>query len=377
MEAVVNWLKRNWIWLGMAAVMIGLGWKLFSTYAEKLPYVSNDHTAWSSFGSLLSGFFTLTGTVATIATLLFLARQNKSIQKVTQAQLDSLTFDRYINHRKLFFENLIEIEKVIGGGLRFRDPSLLYDTIFSENNPNNCKFRVAPVLSTNGVVGNHVGSIVQHAVGVKSFVTTANPDPSFNLLEQFLLDLKFIAEDCLMVRTDRKPREGDAIIQDVHQCFNIFSIEEFLYPALKVINVILKFTGNEKIDLPMSQLSLTTIRHGLIRLNYSGINNFTFSVYKEIEGLGFLFDSLVELKCVNDNGRFLFPQSVSCLEKALASAHSVSDLKNKFTLLSVVEECLREVENSCYGIDDDVNKSLAISLRNKLKEKYEYLRNAR
>lgn len=377
MKAFWKYLTRNWMWLGMAAVVVGLGGKLFYTYSEMFPYVSDQHAAWSSFGSLLAGFFTLTGTVATIATLLFLARQNKSIQKVTQAQLDSLTFDRYISHRKLFFENLIEIEKVIGGVLRFRDPSLLYDTIFSENNPNNCKFRVAPVYNANGVVGNHVGSIVQHAVGVKSFLAAANPDPSFGLLEQFLLDLKFIAEDCLMVRTDRKPREGDAIVQDAHQCFNIFSIEEFLYPAFKVINMILKFTGNEKIDLPMSQVSLTTIRHGLIRLNYSGIYNFALSVYKEIEDLGFLVDSLVELRCVSDNGSFLFPQSVSCLENALGSADLVSDLKSKFTLSSVVEVCLREVEHSCYGIDDDANKSLAISLRNKLKEKYDYLRSAR
>lgn len=373
MNAVWKWLKRYWMWHGMAAVMMGLGGSLFFTYAKKLPFVSNDHTAWSSFGSLLSGFFTLTGTVATTATLLFLAHQNKSIQKVTQAQLDSLTFDRYINHRKLFFEKLIEIERVIGSVLRFRDPNFLYDTIFSDNNPNNCTFRVGPVYEAHGVRGNHIGLLIQTAERLRFFLATDDPDPSLDVIEHFLLDLNFIAEDCLMVRTDKKPREGDVIVQDAHQCFNMFSLEDFLDPALKITNMLLKFTGNETIDLPISQASSRAIRHGLMRLNCSGINNFGVSVYKEIQDISFLFDSLVGLMSIDNHGDILFPQSVNCLEIALSSADLVSALKNKFTLLSIVEGCLREVENNCYVIDDYANKSLAVFWRNKLKVKYDDL----
>ena len=57
-----KWFGANWIWLAVVGVMLagvgGLGYKIFSTYAEQLPYISNDHTAWASFGSLLAGFFT-------------------------------------------------------------------------------------------------------------------------------------------------------------------------------------------------------------------------------------------------------------------------------------------------------------------------------
>ena len=104
-----QWLGANWMWLTIVGVMLfgvtGLGYKIFSTYVATFPYISNEHTAWASFGSLLAGFFTLTGTVATVATLLFLAHQNKAMHKVTQAQLDSMTFERYINHRNFFLNS--------------------------------------------------------------------------------------------------------------------------------------------------------------------------------------------------------------------------------------------------------------------------------
>ncbi|TCT98764.1 hypothetical protein [Pseudomonas sp. LP_4_YM] len=85
MKLDLGWWKERWVWIAMILLIVVLGYVLFSTYAEKLPYVSNNHSAWASFGALLAGFFTLTSTLATVATLLFLARQNKGMQKVTQA----------------------------------------------------------------------------------------------------------------------------------------------------------------------------------------------------------------------------------------------------------------------------------------------------
>jgi hypothetical protein len=84
---------------------------IFITYGVSLGPRSHDHTAWSSFGSMLAGVFTLFGTTATIATLLFLNAQFKEQQKVTAKQIEALTFEQYVNHRKLFFERLNEIEE--------------------------------------------------------------------------------------------------------------------------------------------------------------------------------------------------------------------------------------------------------------------------
>lgn len=166
-DAVVKCFKRNWIWIAMAVVMAGLGYKLFSTYAEKLPYVSNEHAAWSSFGSLMAGFFTLTGTVATIATLLFLARQNREMQKVTKAQMDTLTFERYINHRKLFSDHLSELVATHKNTFVFRDPSRLYNSIFPDNSPHHCDFSAAPTYDENDDGTNHIGLLYRKFEKVK------------------------------------------------------------------------------------------------------------------------------------------------------------------------------------------------------------------
>lgn len=64
----------------------------FWQYDVYLGSISHDHAAWSSFGSLLSGVFTIVGAGATIATLLFLNNQNKDMQKVTQAQVNALRY---------------------------------------------------------------------------------------------------------------------------------------------------------------------------------------------------------------------------------------------------------------------------------------------
>lgn len=49
---------------------------IFGLYWWKLGPISTDHAAWSSFGSLLSGVFTIVGAGATMGTLLFLGKQN-------------------------------------------------------------------------------------------------------------------------------------------------------------------------------------------------------------------------------------------------------------------------------------------------------------
>lgn len=125
------------LWLGVlfvGLIIVGaLAWWLFSKYNEYLPYVSHDHAAWGSFGSLLSAFITLGGFVITIATLLFLNSQSQDQKSFIDWQKKTQGFDWYIKHRQLFMERLRELQTTFGEQIRFRNPEKLYEGIFPDN----------------------------------------------------------------------------------------------------------------------------------------------------------------------------------------------------------------------------------------------------
>jgi hypothetical protein len=166
----VGFTKIAWLLGVPLALFTGI---VFYLYGHHLGPISDQDGPWSSFGSLLSGVFTLIGAVATVGTLLFLGKQNKEMQKVTQAQLDSLTFERYINHRKLFSDHLNELVDVHKGAFKFRDPSHLYNSIFTDNSPHHCSFTVAPTYGENGDGTNYIGDMLAKLNRLRTFLDRA------------------------------------------------------------------------------------------------------------------------------------------------------------------------------------------------------------
>ncbi|PBJ12925.1 hypothetical protein BSF43_18800 [Pseudomonas ogarae] len=122
-------MKANWILAGVGiavgvGVLVAVG--VLCAYGYYLGPVSKLTTDWGSFGSVMSGAFTLLSSFATIGTLLFLyLQQVKSEERqvaldaenlakqqkhdvVVEKQLAALTFEQYLNHRKVFIERLNE-----------------------------------------------------------------------------------------------------------------------------------------------------------------------------------------------------------------------------------------------------------------------------
>ncbi|NJP03570.1 hypothetical protein HBH25_22335 [Pseudomonas sp. hsmgli-8] len=93
-------MKPKWILVGIAtAVWTGLlvAVGVLGVYWYKLGPISGLATDWGSFGSVLSGAFTLLSSLATIGTLLFLYLQKiKSEQR--QKQVDIENADRQDKH---------------------------------------------------------------------------------------------------------------------------------------------------------------------------------------------------------------------------------------------------------------------------------------
>ena len=123
---------------------------IFYLYAHNLGDISHGDGPWSSFGSLLSGVFTLFGSGATVGTLLFLSKQNQDMQRVTQAQLSAMNFEQYINHRRLFMDRLVELQDIFENKFVFVDGGRLYSKIFPNNGPANLEFTVAPFSNESG-----------------------------------------------------------------------------------------------------------------------------------------------------------------------------------------------------------------------------------
>lgn len=327
----------------MSLVIAGLGYKLFSTYAEKLPFVSNEHTAWASFGSLLSGFFTLTGTVATIATLLFLARQNKSMQKVTQAQLDTMTFERYISHRKLFIDLLTELEMNCGKVFKFRDPTLLYNSVFPNNSLHHCELSVEPTYDENGDGTNHLGKMYAKFSKVKSlFDLPTFPNQKGHELIKELIDLRY---EMLMIAQTSPSREGDVTLHGQEQGFNIFHLERFMQNAVKIGNMIFRFTKNPDLDIREFKIDSAIHRDYFIKAFYVEQQKSDLTIVKQnkfLSDLAWVRESVAALK---EGDEIMFPDARKHLDFKFGSFSRLEELVDRVILLGLVNICLTDIKS--------------------------------
>lgn len=352
MKAVLKWLGANWMWLTIVGVILpGVGWlgvKIFFTYAATFPYISDKHEAWASFGSLLAGFFTLTGTVATVATLLFLAHQNKTMQKVTQAQLDTLTFERYINHRKLFFDQLDSLVTAHKNTFRFRDPSHLYSALFPENSPHHCVFKVDAAYHNNGDPSNRVAEIYYWLDSIMLFLNRAYfTDIQSNF---FLSDLITLQNDLLMYESTGEVRDGDLFYMDERYGINIYSLEDFFVPALVIANVLLKFVGNEEVHVNQFDYKSDVIRKGLIVNSVSVNTVFPVKVRRTIKGVPILFYVYSVVLDFRKGYEYILPDVVRLLRDTFDSADSVNKLSDGLEFDKLVQKCLGYVHQVEEGL---------------------------
>lgn len=325
----------------MGFIILIAGCVLFTMYGIYLPYFSNEHAAWSSFGSLLSGFFTLTGTVATIATLLFLSKQNKDQQKVTQAQLDTLTFERYINHRKLFTDHLNELVATQKNVFTFRDPSHLYNSIFTMNSPHHCEFSVPPTYDENGDGTNHVGLLYRKLERIKSALDLAQPDADD--VDQLVHDLIDLSYDLLMIEPVGNRRIGDVVLMDSVYGFNIFALNEFIDPAVKIANMIFRFTNNAVIDGQLIQGNSYFVREEMLNVFFPESKKTSLRVFNNIVGLDILISVFMISQKLYEGNDYLFPNTVNLLRQKLFSVDDVNGLAVKDNFDDVLNVCCNEV----------------------------------
>lgn len=257
---------REYPWIsGVIGVGLLFILVIFITYGFSLGPRSHDHTAWSSFGSMLAGVFTLFGTTATIATLLFLNAQFKEQQKVTAKQIQAVTFEQYVNHRKLFFERLKEIEDSLDGKVKFKNHDNLYHNIFPQNSPHQCLFTVEIVSGELAKVYDlsdmHSSYILLKGMLEKSQWLPIEAD----ILVKHLI----MMPNALSFLHVGDEYDGDMELEGYNFGINIYSIDEYVNRVTTILNAFLTFTGNSPVPSIVHRAESYELRKALMQ-NFEG-----------------------------------------------------------------------------------------------------------
>ncbi|WP_025822459.1 hypothetical protein [Shewanella marina] len=131
----------------------------FNFYYADFPFtlpipLSRDNAEWGNFGSFISGVFGFVSAMATVFTLLYIAKQHKEImtlqEKVTAdqkylaaKQLEVIAFEKHEKHLAAFISNCIEIEGIVLNQLEMKYKRTLYKDIFYDNSYKNTDYTVS------------------------------------------------------------------------------------------------------------------------------------------------------------------------------------------------------------------------------------------
>lgn len=140
-KSYLNYLL--WAIVVLALAFVGM---VIFLYWYSLGGISSEASDWGSFGSLLSGLFTLLAVIAAGAAFIV----SKQQLGLTRIQLDklikfqekqeaALEFERYLKHRELFFQLCLDIERQTEGRLIFKRVEDLYLSLFPNNTPSKCQ----------------------------------------------------------------------------------------------------------------------------------------------------------------------------------------------------------------------------------------------
>ncbi|WP_438279930.1 hypothetical protein [Pseudomonas alabamensis] len=356
--------------ISATVVLIVLGAILFTVYSQMLGPISHDHAAWSSFGSLLSGFFTVASTVVTVATLIFLVYQNSQLQKanedqqlVTEAQLEAMRFEQYINHRRLFMDRLDELQANFEHKFIFVDGDSLYNKVFPSNGPTKLELKVAPKCSKDsenwlGVVGNKL-SMLDEFLGQVQWENRKTRELIAMLIEIYgEISIRWKAED----------NDGDILFFGKNTGINIYSLEEFISMTKSIYSAILLYAGNNK----FTGLSKGVMRYPQDALIEYFISNFrdreAIQTIKTIPGLKLMESLYFDLdKMRADNFDWILNDSYSILLGIFRDKEGVAKLRDAAVFEEFISCILREcAEASAKIVEGSVNHSLLMRCKSNI-----------
>ena len=299
--AVMN-AKQISVLIGAAivvGVVVAVG--VLGAYGYYLGPVSRNATDWGSFGSVMAGAFTLLSSFATIGTLLFLylqqlkgeerqiAQDAENLAKqqkhdvVVEKQLAALTFEQYLNHRKVFIERLNEQSVFFKGDIRFADPDRVYTAMFANNSPSHCEYKVK--IDQENVKAYDLTDCLAIYGNISKYLENYQDKENNLILLQRMVHL----QGCLGMTYVGPARNGDIYFFNFNSGINIYEFSKTLSRIERVLNNILFFTGNDKVAQIHHKGESTLIRDEIYDtlMNYRRAKD-AWVIKNEIEALPYL-----------------------------------------------------------------------------------------
>lgn len=348
--------------ISAAIVLIVLGTILFTAYGQMLGPVSHDHAAWSSFGSLLSGYFAAASTTVTIATLIFLVYQNNQIQTaskrqqlVTDAQLEAMRFEQYINHRRLFMDRLNELQANFDNKFIFVDGESLYNKVFPSNGPTSLSFKITPECTENSE--NWLGAVGTQLDMLDKFIDQAQWE---HRKTRELTNMLIGIYGDISIRWKAEGNDGDILYFGNNTGINIYSLDEFITMVKSIYNALLLYAGNDKFP----GLNKGVMRYPKDALIEYFIHNFedreAVGVLKTIPGLSLMERLYFDIdKLRADNFDWLLNDSYSILLETFRDKEGVAKLRNATSFEEFISCSLREcADASTRVLEGSENHSL-------------------
>lgn len=334
-----------WTWIACGVLLTSIcgGVALFVTYWVYFPHLSGVREDWNVFGALLGGFGSCFGAGATLATLLFLAHQNRKQQGFIEWQIKAQTFDQLLSHQRVFGERLEEIASRYDHKIRFLDAESLYIRLFPKNCPSKVDFHSDPEHSETHE--NLLGRLKARFERLDTLLDKAEwtASEAYDLFET-LCDLV----DDLGFKWVGESSDGDIVRGVVHTGINIYSLHESLLRMKSIYNSYLRFTGNTEFE-GLNRGVTGFVREALMKNRRLR----RFVVYNSVPGLSDLQDLYFEIESLRDDASYwLLPETFERLRETFESRESVTELNDIHNYTYILGNGVREVKDALLKFDE-------------------------
>ena len=353
--------------LGVFVICTAFGAILFGTYGYFFPKLSGVRDDWNVFGALLGAFGSCIGAVATLATLLFLAHQNRQQQEQNRKQqqqnqqqqefiewqVKTQTFQNFLTHSRVFRERLVEIQSRFDDNIRFPEVESIYFELFPHNGAARVDLTSLPEASevSNNLLGNLKAQFERlDSLLEKTEWTEAEAYDLATQMFKMVSDLGFewVGESA----------DGDIVTGDTHTGINIYSLHEALRRMRVVYNTYLRFTGNPEFT-------------GLDR----GVSSFVseammqcrrlsrFLIYNSIPCLRDLQKLYFDVRLLrNDSKNLLLPDFYGLLQATFESSEDVAKLNDVEVYASILIRGIQEINEALSKLDEDDKKAEMLNI---------------
>ncbi|QXI26514.1 hypothetical protein [Pseudomonas vanderleydeniana] len=361
--------------VGSVAVGVAVTVGVLVAYGMNLGAISSSAADWGNFGSVLSGAFTLLGSVTTFGTLVFLLiqqRRNEENQraqetqrqeaqdkhdKVISRQLEAQTFEQYLKHREVFFDRLESLEATFNHTVRFTNKDALYQSIFPRNCPTHCSYDVD--LSSDQEQAAGLGQLHGNLLELRGLMRTR----PFQDGQGFsIIDMMWRIRQQLHIAYLPDAVDGDISLGGVNLGINLYALRESLEVIVLTVNSILFYSGNKEVEPFDGALKDLVLRRAMIAetLGFRFSQN-SYRVRKDAPGLVELeqfYRHILQLPRALRGAAF--EKICGTLDVLFGSKHEVGKLSNYRFFNSVLKSSIRLPMNDFFAELDGQEEPLVL-----------------